>query len=40
MYSVVPEHEISAINDARMAQKTNDEVRELVEELHRKRTAA
>jgi len=34
---VWPEHEISAINAARVAQKSNDEIRELVTQLQQKR---
>jgi prophage regulatory protein len=35
--SVWPEYEISAIIAARIAQKSNDEIRELVTQLHKKR---
>jgi prophage regulatory protein len=35
--TVWPEHEISAINAARIAQKSNDEIRELVAQLQQKR---
>ena len=36
--SVWPESEISALNDARIAQSSNDEIRELVKQLLRQRT--
>jgi len=35
--TVWPEHEISAINAARLALKTNDEIRELVKQLQQQR---
>ena len=35
--TVWPEHEISAINGARIAGKSNDEIRELVTQLKQKR---
>jgi len=35
--TVWPEHEISAINSARLAQRSNDEIRELVRQLQQKR---
>ena len=35
-----PENEISAINAARIAQKSEDEIRGLVKELQRQRKAA
>ena len=35
--TVWPENEISAINSARLALKTNDEIRELVKQLQQKR---
>jgi len=37
--SVWPEHEVAAINTARVAEKSKDEIRELVSQLHRRRTA-
>jgi len=37
--SAWPEHEISAINAARLAQKSNDEIREIVAQLYRQRSA-
>jgi len=37
--SVWPEHEISAINAARIAQKSDDEIRTLVKQLQEKRVA-
>ena len=38
--TVWPEHEISAINGARVAQKSNDEIRELVRQLQQERATA
>ena len=38
--SVWPEYEISAINTARIAEKSNDEIRELVRQLQQQRTKA
>ena len=35
-----PEHEISAINAARVAEKSDDDIRELVARLYRKRLAS
>ena len=35
--AVWPEHEISALNAARIAQNSNDEIRELVKQLLRQR---
>ena len=37
--TVWPDYEISAINAARIAQKSNDEIRELVRQLQQKRAA-
>jgi prophage regulatory protein len=37
--TVWPEHEIAAINAARLAQKSNDEIRELVKKLQQMRSA-
>ena len=38
--SAWPNYEISAINAARIAQKSNDEIRELVAQLQRQRMTA
>ena len=37
--SAWPEYEVEAINTARIAQKSDDEIRELVVKLQRQRTA-
>jgi len=37
--SAWPEYEVAAINAARIAQKSNDEIRELVKKFQRQRTA-
>ena len=38
--SAWPDYEISAINAARVAQKSNDEIRELIAQLQRQRMTA
>ena len=38
--SVWPEYEVSAINAAYIAEKTKDEIRELVRQLYQQRTKA
>lgn len=35
-----PEHEVAAVNAARIAGKSDDEVRQLVEQLHEQRSNA